>query len=57
MKYFLELIGTFLMVLVGTGSIILNDVSGLFSHFTISLSFGLIVMIVVYFLDIYQGPH
>ena len=57
MKYFLELIGTFLMVLVGTGSIILNDVSGLFSHFTISLSFGLIVMIVVYFFGHLSGAH
>lgn len=57
MKYFLEFIGTFLMVLVGTGSIILNDVSGLFSHFTISLSFGLIVMIVVYFFGHLSGAH
>lgn len=53
-----EFIGTFCLVFVGTGAIVINDVTGGFlSNLGIALSFGLVVMIVVYVIGDISGAH
>lgn len=53
-----ELFGTFALVFVGTGAIIINDVSGgTVSHVGIALTFGLIVLAMIYALGDVSGCH
>lgn len=53
-----ELIGTFMLVLCGTGAIVINDVTdGTIGHAGIALTFGLIVMAVIYALGDVSGAH
>jgi len=53
-----EFIGTFGLVFAGTGAIIINDVSGgVVSHVGIALTFGLIVMTMIYALGEVSGAH
>ncbi len=53
-----EIIGTFALVFAGTGAIIINDVSGgQVSHVGISLTFGLIVMAMIYAVGDVSGAH
>jgi len=53
-----ELLGTFALVFAGTGAIIINDVSGgTVSHVGIALTFGLIVMAMIYSLGDVSGAH
>jgi aquaporin Z len=48
-KYTAEFIGTFALVFCGTGAIIVNEISsGVISHTGISITFGLIVMCMIY---------
>jgi len=57
-KYFAELIGTFCLVFCGTGAIIINDVSsGTVSHVGIAITFGLIVLAMIYALGDVSGAH
>jgi aquaporin NIP len=57
-KFVSEFFGTFALVLVGTGAIILNDVSGSsFSNLGIGLAFGLTVMAMVLVLGDISGAH
>ena len=57
-KYICELIGTFFLVFAGTGAIIANDVfGGSIGHVGISLSFGLVVMAVIYSVGETSGAH
>lgn len=57
-KYAAEFIGTFALVFAGTGAIIINDVSGgAVSHVGIGLTFGLIVLAMVYALGDVSGAH
>lgn len=57
-KYVAEAIGTFALVFAGTGAIIVNDVSnGVVSHVGISLTFGLIVMAMIYAIGDVSGAH
>jgi len=56
--YFAELIGTFVLVFAGTGAIVINDVSGgSVSHVGIALTFGLVVMTMIYTLGDVSGAH
>ncbi len=56
--YISELIGTFALVFAGTGAIIINDISGgVISHLGIALTFGLIVMSMIYSLGDISGAH
>jgi aquaporin NIP len=56
--YAAELIGTFALVFAGTGAIIINDVSGgAISHVGIALTFGLVVMAVIYAVGDASGAH
>ena len=56
--YIAELIGTFALVFAGTGAIIVNDVSGgAITHVGIALTFGLVVMVMIYSVGNVSGAH
>jgi aquaporin Z len=53
-----EALGTFALVFAGTGAIVINDVSGgTVSHVGIALTFGLIVLAMIYALGDVSGAH
>src|SRR5262245_17829269 len=53
-----ELLGTFALVFAGTGAIVINDVSsGAVSHVGIALTFGLVVLAMVYAVGDVSGAH
>src|SRR5207253_7354422 len=53
-----ELFGTFALVFAGTGAIVINDVSGgAVSHVGIALTFGLIVLAMIYAVGDVSGAH
>jgi len=53
-----ECLGTFMLVFSGTGAIIVNDVSGgSIGHIGIALSFGLVVLAVIYTYGETSGAH
>ena len=57
-KLLAEVIGTFALVFTGTGAIMVNQMSdGAITHPGIALTFGLIVMSVVYALGEVSGAH
>lgn len=57
-KYGAEFIGTFALVFAGTGAIIIDDVSGgAVTHVGVSLTFGLIVLAMIYAVGDVSGAH
>ena len=57
-KYIAEFIGTYALVFAGTGAIVINDVSGgTVTHAGIALTFGLIVMAMIYTVGDISGAH
>lgn len=57
-KYIAELIGTYALVFCGTGAIIINqETNGTITHAGIAITFGLIVMAVIYALGNISGAH
>jgi aquaporin NIP len=57
-KYISEAIGTFALVFCGTGAIIINEqTDGTVSHAGIAITFGLIVMAMIYALGNISGAH
>jgi MIP family channel proteins len=53
-----ELLGTFALVFAGTGAIVINDTTqGIVSHVGIALTFGLIVLAMIYALGDVSGCH
>jgi aquaporin Z len=57
-KLVAELFGTFALVFAGTGAVVINDVShGTVSHVGIALTFGLIVLAMIYALGDVSGCH
>lgn len=57
-RYLAELIATFTMVFAGTGAIIVNDLAGgSITHLGISLTFGLVVMTMIYSVGNVSGAH
>ena len=57
-RYLAELIGTFALVFCGTGAIVINDVTnGSVSHVGIAITFGLIVMAMIYSFGPVSGSH
>jgi MIP family channel proteins len=56
-RYWAEFLGTFMMVFAGTGAIVINDLYGSVSHLGIGLTFGLVVMAVIYSIGSISGAH
>jgi len=57
-KYLAELIGTFALVFCGTGAIIIDEVSGgSVSHVGVAITFGLIVLAMIYTFGEVSGAH
>src|SRR5436305_13006288 len=57
-KYAAEFLGTFALVFAGTGAITINDVShGAITHVGIALTFGLVVLAMIYALGDISGAH
>ena len=57
-KWFCEFLGTFVLVFAGTGAIVVNDVSGgAITHVGVALTFGLVVMALIYAIGDASGAH
>jgi aquaporin Z len=57
-RYVAEILGTFAMVFCGTGAIIINQqTNGAITHVGVALTFGLIVMAMIYALGNISGAH
>ncbi|HTG81900.1 MAG TPA: aquaporin [Geobacteraceae bacterium] len=57
-RYLAEMIGTFALVFAGTGAIVINDVTaGKITHVGIALTFGLVVMAMIYAVGDVSGAH
>jgi aquaporin Z len=57
-KYVAELIGTFALIFCGTGAIVINqETNGAVSHVGIAITFGFIVMAMIYTLGSISGAH
>ena len=53
-----ELIGTFALVFAGTGAIVVNELSGgAITHVGVALTFGLIVLVMIYTFGDVSGAH
>ncbi|NQY04778.1 MAG: MIP family channel protein [Flavobacteriaceae bacterium] len=56
-KYIAELIGTFTLVFCGCGAIVTHEFSGAVTHSGIALTFGLVVMALIYAFGEISGAH
>ena len=57
-KFYAEILGTFGLVFAGTGAIVINEVSGgAITHAGIALTFGLIVLAMIYTFGDISGAH
>ena len=53
-----EILGTFALVFAGTGAIVINQASGgAISHVGVALTFGLIVLAMIYTVGDVSGAH
>ena len=55
--YLCEFWGTFCLVLIGTGAIVINDLTQQVTHVGVSLCFGLVVFVVIYSIGSVSGAH
>ncbi|MEP7258748.1 MAG: aquaporin [Flavitalea sp.] len=57
-KYIAEFLGAFAIVFCGTGAVIINqEANGVISHVGIAITFGLVVMSMIYSLGNISGAH
>jgi aquaporin Z len=52
-----ELVGTFALVFAGTGAIVIDQLTGRVTHVGVALTFGLVVLALVYALGDVSGAH
>src|SRR3954447_13586287 len=53
-----EVLGTFALVFAGTGAVVINDVTGgAVTHVGVALTFGLVVLAMIYALGDVSGAH
>ncbi len=56
-KYWAELIGTFILVFAGTGAIVINELYASVTHLGVGLTFGLVVMTIIFSIGEISGAH
>ena len=57
-KYLAELLGTYALVFAGTGAIIINqETHGSITHVGIAITFGLVIMSMIYTFGDISGAH
>lgn len=57
-KYFTEFIGTFILIFCGTGACVVNEIhGGTITHVGIAITWGLVVMSIIYALGEKSGAH
>jgi aquaporin Z len=56
-KFAAEALGTFCLVFAGTGAIVVNDTHGAVTHVGVALTFGLVVLALIYALGEVSGAH
>lgn len=57
-RYIAEFLGTFALIFAGTGAIIVNDLNdGVVSHVGVALTFGVVVMVMVFTIGDISGAH
>lgn len=57
-RYVAEIIGTFILVFIGTGAGIVNEVTGgVISHAGVAITWGLVVMAMIYSIGDISGAH
>ena len=57
-KYIAEALGTFILIFAGTGAIVINEISrGAVTHAGIALTFGLVVLAMIYTVGDISGAH
>jgi aquaporin NIP len=55
--YAAEVLGTFILVFAGTGAIVIDDLTHRVTHVGVALTFGLVVMALIYALGDASGAH
>ena len=57
-KYIAEFLGTYALLFAGTGAIVINDLyGGVVTHVGVALTFGMIVMSMIYAVGEISGAH
>jgi aquaporin NIP len=56
-KLIAEFIGTYFLVFAGTGAIVVNTITGALTHQGIAITFGLVVMALIYTFGHISGAH
>ena len=52
-----ELLGTFILVFAGTGAIMINDIAQAIGHVGIALTFGFVIVALIYSFAHVSGAH
>ena len=56
-RYIIECLGTYILVFVGTGAVVIDSITGSITHLGIAIAFGLVVTAVIYSFGEKSGAH